>query len=110
MVTESSYASNGTESHSPHRNRLSDKPRAAGRTCVAVNIIRDMDDDTNINYSLGKRFERSTRRDLNSFVKRGTLGRNSYDERRSLISEWMRGVKVCFVCNENHMARDKHSI
>lgn len=91
-------------------NRLSDRPKTAGAVYAnwTIGAIDSEDDDAY--YGLGQRYGGDAKRQVKSFVKKGTGGYNRGENSRiRKRPKWMRGVKGCFVCRRDHMANQHHS-
>lgn len=91
-------------------NRLSDNPRTAGAECATYNneyIINRQNDEAH--YSLGNTFGGAARKPMKQFRRPfNNQDRNPegyQGQRKWLNSVWMRGVKGCFACGEQHRAR-----
>ena len=98
--------------------QLSDRKRSAGSNAACTV------EDNETFYSLGKTYGGEAIKDTKkpwsnrSHTKTPNHRDNKYNNRpgnkpgwrgRRLSSEWMRGVKGCFVCGQDHMANNRHS-
>lgn len=115
-------------------NRLSTKKHSAGGNAAHLateNDRRDMEDEKEANYTLGQEYGGEAERNvkLPGSSRRGTRialpktqqehgvrrptehthghGRGNRD-RRVVKSNWMRGVRGCFVCGRSHRANEHH--
>lgn len=94
-------------------NQLSDKLRSAG-TNIVCSAEDDSTDQTKILYSLGKTFGGDAKtQPKNPWPSKSRRYYNKDEERRrrphrQLNSAWWKGVKGCFVCGKDHLARTRH--
>lgn len=93
-------------------NQLCDRPRSAG-SIAACATLDDSDGEANAeaNYSLGKVYGGEAKGVPKKPWKAKRNGRpyRSRHPRKRLSPDWIRGVKGCFVCGQDHRASTRHS-
>lgn len=94
--------------------QLSERKRSAGKTAACITKEEASFDEAR--YSLDRSYGGEARRAMRRPHKEGGERRHSNNGRnrdiggRRLNSAWMRGVKGCFVCGQNHRANTRHSL
>lgn len=90
-------------------NRLSDKPHSAGASGAHAIAMTCDGRDGEAMYSLGTQFGGEAQKEKRPY--RATRAKQAQERRRpirQLRSEWMRGVRGCFVCGRDHRANDRN--
>ena len=91
-------------------NQLCDQDKSAGSNISCV--VDEEPEPFEANYSLGKTYGGSAKREIKPpWRNRPNNGnRPNYQPRgRRLCPDWMKGVKGCFVCGQDHRANTRHS-
>ena len=82
-------------------NQLCDQSRSAGSNSACF-----IDEKSSANYTLGRSYGGDAKRETK---KPWHNNKNPGGGKRRLCPAWMRGVKGCFVCGEDHNANTRHS-
>lgn len=102
--------------------KLSENPKTGGASTALKTFPMDDDEEAKdeVNYTLGKRYQVEGIRHARTYGNRprtyskpmSNLTNNnsnrSYRQGKRLSPSWMRGVKGCFVCGQDHRTNTKH--
>lgn len=85
--------------------QLSERKESAGSTITCLSNSDNNINTDSVNYSLGKQYGGDAKPQMKKPWKTNQSTTRTY---RRLCPQWMRGVKGCFVCGENHRANTRH--